>query len=573
MLILRLMVSDKPGVQRLVQICKLKGIKEVVFSPGSRNSPLVISFAGDPAFECMTIPDERVAGFFAMGMAQQLLRPVVICCTSGSAVVNYAPAVVEAYYQKIPLLVITADRPEEKIDQGAGQTMRQHNVYANYIKASYQLQQEAVNIADLQANDQLISDAIDQCSRGSFGPVHINFPLKEPLYQQTVYKNHDDLVVGNLQGEHRLPTHSIVNAIIEKWKTFDKKLIIFGQAMPNDDVNLILANLAEREDIAVISETTSNVTSSQVNPCIDRMITILSNNEINAIIPDVIISLGDAIVSKRIKTLFINHRPNEHWYVNEQDKALDTYECLTMHIKASALDFLTALQQLPKLSSHYQQQWNHHHASTQVKHNKFLEKCPWSDLKVFDHILSSVPPHSDLHISNSSPIRYTQLFNQRADINYFCNRGVSGIDGCTSTAAGAAHANRRVTTIITGDLAFMYDSNALWNQYMAGWLKIIIVNNGGGGIFKIIPGPETTDQYKEFFATEQSYTAEYIAKTFKSPYRQASSESELKSSLDWLYDNTFVRPAILEIMTLNEPNEDILSQYFNFLKSDKQLAD
>ncbi len=560
------MVSDKPGVQRLVQICKHKGITDVVFSPGSRNSPLVITFAGDPDFNCITIPDERVAGFFAMGMAQQLQRPVMICCTSGSAAVNYAPAIVEAYYQKIPLLVITADRPVEKIDQGAGQTMRQKDVYANYIKASYQLQQEAVEIADLQANDRLISEAIDTCSLSAMGPVHINFPLKEPLYQQVEYTAYDDLDLTSAKNDNTLSQSEIIKLISTKWDQYEKKLIIYGQSMPSDQIHQVLRELAGRKDIAIISENTSNVKSNQVNPCIDRMITTFSDAAVEEIIPDLIISLGDAIISKKIKQLFINHKPKAHWFVNEQDYALDTYESLSMHIQTSALNFLSVIQQLPARASEYQQRWKSHHESTSSSHDGFLEGCPWSDLKVFDHVLRSVPANSDLHVANSSPIRYTQLFNQRKDIHYYCNRGVSGIDGCTSTAAGAAHASKRLTTIITGDLAFMYDSNALWNQYLENQLRIIVINNGGGGIFKIIPGPGSTAQYKEFFATEQSYTAEHIARAFHSPYRQAGSETELISALDWLYTTSFERPAILEIMTLHEANEAILQQYFDFLK-------
>jgi len=176
--------TDKPGIQRLVKLCEVKGVKNVVFSPGSRNAPLVISFNGQEYFDCITIPDERVAAFVAMGMALKLQEPVIICCTSGSAALNYAPAIVEAYYQKIPLLVLTADRPTERIDQGAGQTMRQKNVYANYIKGSFELIQEAETASDLRRNDRIICEAINLSKAGAKGPVHINVPLAEPLYGQ-----------------------------------------------------------------------------------------------------------------------------------------------------------------------------------------------------------------------------------------------------------------------------------------------------------------------------------------------------------------------------------------------------
>ena len=564
------MVSDKPGVQRLVQICKAKGITDVVFSPGSRNSPLVITFADDPHFNCITIPDERVAGFFAMGMALQLRRPVIICCTSGSAALNYAPAIVEAYYQNIPLLVITADRPVEKIDQGAGQTMRQKNVYANYIKVSYELTQEAESEQDLHANDRLISEAIDNCTSETDGPVHINFPLKEPLYDQVAYYDIEDLDMTRSINNELAITAEVSLKMKEEWMSYPKKLIIFGQSMPSEAIQLAVEAVADRSDIAIISETTSNINGSDVNPCIDRMITTFSEEEATACIPDLIISLGGAIVSKKIKSLFIKLKPKAHWYVSEQEQPQDTYESLTMHVQTSALQFLRMIKKFPEHgAANYQRLWTNHHEKTSQSHDKFLDDCPWSDMLSFHHILQRIPSRSDLHLSNSSPIRYTQLFNQRDDIQYYCNRGVSGIDGCTSTAAGAGHASQNLTTIVTGDLAFMYDSNALWNQYLGGQLRIIIINNGGGGIFKIIPGPASTDQYKEFFATEQSYTAEHIAKTFYCSYQQAKDETELLKGLDWLYSTSFDKPAILEVMTMKVDNEVILGNYFEFMKADK----
>jgi len=560
------MVSDKPVIQRLIKICEAKEIKHIVFSPGSRNAPLVISFDEQDYFDCITIPDERVAAFYALGMAQQLQEPVIICCTSGSAALNYAPAIVEAYYQKIPLLVLTADRPVERIDQGAGQTMRQKNVFSNYVKGSFELIQEATLLSDLKHNDRLISEAINLSRQGAKGPVHINVPLAEPLYGQVKMPTHIDIQLIKTEDASLSISSKTQEAIIDVWKRSTKKLIICGQALPDKDLDILLEKIAQDTSVAVISESCANRYLSPFNPCIDRLITTIRDEELEEFKPDVVVSIGDAIISKKIKALINQYQPSEHWFVNEQDNAQDTFRCLTKHIKSSAYTFLKLLPKYESDSS-YSQTWQDRHLQTKQKHKTFLQSCKWSDLLTFDTILKRIPPKSDLQVSNSSAIRYVQLFDQRADLNYYCNRGVSGIDGCTSTAAGAAIASKKLTTLITGDMAFFYDSNALWNHHLPTNLRIIIINNGGGGIFKIIPGPSTTKQYKQYFATEQNQSAEYLAKAFNCEYFAVHDEYTLSKYLDMLFSESFVKPPILEVFTNKVENELILNRYFEYLKT------
>lgn len=560
------MASNKVFIQRLVKLCELKKIKHVVFSPGSRNAPLVITFDEHPSFDCITIPDERVAGFFAIGMAQQLQEPVIICCTSGSAALNYAPAIVEAYYQKIPLLVLTADRPVEWIDQGAGQTMRQKNVYSNYIKASYELIQEAVSPSDLLHNDRIICDAINLTRAGAKGPVHINIPLAEPLYNQVEMPNSfEDLQVAKLQTQHTSINGKQLAIIQNLWNTHTKKLIICGQALPDKTLDRALDKIAQDPSVAIISETCSNRFANPFNPCIDRLITTIEEHELETFKPEIVVSLGDAIISKKIKVLLRNYKPKEHWFVNQQENPQDTFGCLTKHIRTTSLEFLSQLP-FSESTSTFNDIWHKRHQHTKARHQQFINECPWSDLLAFHSILQSLPSKTPVQISNSSAIRYIQLFDQREDLRYYCNRGVSGIDGCTSTAAGAAFASKELTTLITGDMAFYYDSNALWNHHLPSNLRIILINNGGGGIFKIIPGPKTTDQYKKYFATEQTQTAEFIAKAFQCEYFVADSAESLSRNLSLLYSKTFDRPPILEIMTEDVNNEDVLDRYFNSLK-------
>lgn len=561
------MVSDKPFIQRLVKICEAKKVKHVVFSPGSRNAPLVISFANTEYFDCITIPDERVAAFYALGMAQQLQEPVIICCTSGSAALNYAPAIVEAYYQKIPLLVLTADRPVERIDQGAGQTMRQKNVYSNYIKGSFELIQEASLMTELRHNDRLICEAINLSMQVIKGPVHINIPLAEPLYGQMEMPDQIDLQLIHSEDSELSVSKKNQDVILDLWSKANKKLIICGQALPNKEIDMLLEKLAQDPSIVVISETCANRYLTPFNPCIDRLITTIREDELDNFKPDLVISLGDAIISKKIKVLINQYQPDQHWFVNEQENSHDIFGCLTKHIKSSAEYFLNLLPENPSVSS-YSETWQNRHTLTKIKHKDFLKSCPWSDLLAFGIILTQIPSQSDLQVSNSSAIRYVQLFDQRADLDYYCNRGVSGIDGCTSTAAGAAMASKNLTTLITGDMAFFYDSNALWNHHLPTNLRIIIINNGGGGIFKIIPGPNTTEQYRQYFATEQNQSAKYIAKAFDCEYFAVEDQHSLSKYLDMMFNESFEKPPILEVFTNEVENELILNRYFEYLKAD-----
>jgi len=560
------MISNKPGIQLLVKICEQHSIKHVVFSPGSRNAPLVISFDDNPNFNCLTIPDERVAAFFAMGIAQQQREAVIICCTSGSAALNYAPGIVEAYYQKIPLIVLTADRPIDRIDQGAGQTIRQRNIFTNYVKASYELLEEAQEEIDLVVNAKIIHEAIQLASQIPFGPVHINIPLEEPLYNIIEDSPIKLPAIDDLPRPNLTLSGKVKNEIVQDWNSYNKKLIICGQQQVNKNLNKEISRVGKSESVVVISETTANINSDVINPCIDRLITTIEENEIDNFIPDLLVSIGDAVVSKKIKKLFQQHPPRAHWYVNEQEEAQNTYKCLTKHIRSSALNVLQLLSDTTVNGSNFKSIWTDRNTISRERHLAFLKECEWSDLKAFEVILKSIPTNGDLHISNSSPIRYVQLFDQRQDLSYFCNRGVSGIDGCTSTAMGSAYVTNNMTTLITGDLAFFYDSNAFWHEQLVSNLKVILINNGGGGIFRIIPGPSSTNQYKKFFSTDQHYSAVHIAKAFNCSYFKSNSVESLQKNLSLLYAQKSERPVILEVETLNVKSEQILSDYFDFIK-------
>jgi 2-succinyl-5-enolpyruvyl-6-hydroxy-3-cyclohexene-1-carboxylate synthase len=546
-----------PLAQSIIQICLAKGIKNIVISPGSRNAPLTIGFVNNPEFNCYSIADERCAAFFALGIAQQIQKPVAVVCTSGSALLNYYPAFAEAFYSQIPLIVISADRPQSKIDIGDGQTIRQEKVFKNHSLYNANLTEEASI-----ENDLKINKAINKAFTKK-GPVHINAPFEEPLYQ-TVSKLDVDVTISAFKKiNHKISIEQLIE-FTNIWNKSKKKLILVGENKPNEIDAEIVASFAKDDSVVVMTETTSNLHHPSFLNTIDTIITPFSKREFKSLQPDILITFGGMVVSKRIKAFLRAYQPTHHWHIDTL-RAYDTYGCLTQHFKVSPNQFFN--QFLPftiPIRSNYFSTFGKISALREKKHQEYVAKIPFSDFKAFEKIIPSLPENSMLHLSNSSAIRYAQLFAIKPSIEVFCNRGTSGIDGSTSTAIGAAVANNKPTVLIAGDIGFLYDSNALWNEYTPKNFKIILINNGGGGIFRILPGHEETPVFNKFFETSHCLTAEQLAKMYGFEYSIASDKASLDKSLTTLYAEND-KPCILEVFTPTLENHKILLQYFQEL--------
>jgi 2-succinyl-5-enolpyruvyl-6-hydroxy-3-cyclohexene-1-carboxylate synthase len=544
-----------PLAQAVIEIFRQKEIQHIVISPGSRNAPLTMGFTNQEGFTCYSIADERCAAFFALGLAQQLLKPVAVVCTSGSAVLNYYPAVAEAFYSQIPLLIVSADRPKSKIDIGDGQTIRQENVFANHIVFSANLTENAS-----EHNDNLIVSAIETALFQK-GPAHINVPFEEPLYETLL----EPTYIPKLTFSTIEEIEFILDAkFISEWQSAKKKLILVGELLPNAIEQKYIDSLAEDKSVLVLLEKTSNLHHATFIDRIDTLISTFTEEEKLNFQPDILLTFGGMVVSKRIKSLLRNYQPKQHWHIDEI-RAYDTFGCLSNHFKTSISEFFKQLfnKELKTVSSyqsHFQAIWQ----DRLVKHEKYISEILFSDFKVFDFLSSHLPENIQLQVSNSSPIRYLQLVNCNKTIEVFCNRGTSGIDGSTSTAIGAAVANKKPTILITGDISFLYDSNALWNNYIPKNFKIILINNSGGGIFRILPGHQETETFNTFFETSHRLTAEHLAKMFAFEYTSVQNEPELHSIWDSFISNDN-KPSILEIFTPEKINDVVLLDYFKKL--------
>ncbi|MCG8750031.1 2-succinyl-5-enolpyruvyl-6-hydroxy-3-cyclohexene-1-carboxylic-acid synthase [Tenacibaculum finnmarkense] len=571
------MYPKKELAQLVISACHQFNLDTVIISPGSRNAPLTIGFSNHPEIETLSVVDERCAAFFALGIAQQKRKPVAMICSSGSALLNYYPAIAEAFYSNIPLVVISADRPKHLIDIGDGQTIRQENVFENHVLFSANLT-ESTNKSGNQfiQNKTLVSKAL-QIAISKKAPVHINVPFDEPLYETVDELKKVDFSENldeNYKNQENLDEN--YEKLLEIWNTSSKKMILVGSHFPEDELQAVLSDLADNQSVLVFTETTSNLDHLKFINSIDKLIIPLNEADFSALRPAVLITLGGMVISKKIKQFLRKYTPKHHWHIDEF-KAMDTYQCLSEFMQEKPVHFLRKLvnqqedyqgnkvSELAEVSNFYQQKWLVKKQERDQKHQQYLANCEYSDLKVFETILKAIPSNSQLQISNSSIIRYSQLFDTNKTLQIFCNRGTSGIDGSTSTAIGAGFATKTIkrTTFITGDLSFFYDSNALWNTNIPSDFRIIIINNAGGGIFRFIPGPSTTNA-TSYFETPHNLTAEHLAKMYDFEYTAISNLEELTAGLPDFYTKS-VQPKIMEIFTPKEINDVVLKNYFKNL--------
>lgn len=552
--------SSKKSIQILAQTLKAYGVEDVVVSPGSRNAPIAIHFAESEYFNCYSIVDERSAAFVAMGMSISTKKPTAITCTSGSAAANYYPAITEAFYANIPLLVLTADRPTDYVDIFDGQTIRQKNLFQQHSFGDFELMEDSKPEAE-EYNAEIIKRAVELCVEKS-GPVHINIPLEEPLYDLISELPNLPDIENTLQPKpYTLPAE-----LAAEWNTSKRILILAGTLSDNQELENQLSQLVKNHSVVVLSEVNSNLHNEKFFRHIDRYVLNFKEEEFAQYAPDLLITVGQNVVSKKVKQFLRKARPKAHWHIDEVWHP-DTYFALTRKITTKPEIFFGKLLNIVSLEPQaYFNLWDVLRHKQDARHAEYVARTGFSDFYFFQLLAQKVPENFDIHFSNSSAIRYAQLFEYRNRI--FCNRGTSGIDGSTSTAMGYAIKSNRPTLLVTGDLSFFYDINGLWNQYIPPFTRIIIFNNSEGNIFKIIPGPRNSNEsvLDEFIATRHHRNAELIAKHFGFDYTRVEDDRTLERVLGNFF-NPDSQPKILEVYTGEINNADILRGYFNYLGS------
>ena len=563
----------------IAELCARKGVTQAILCPGSRCAPLTLAFSNHDNFEVRTISDERSAAFIAHGIAQQLQSPVVLVCTSGSAAYNFAPAVAEAFFQESPLLIFTADRPKEWIDQYDGQTIRQENIFGVHVKKSFSLPEDYDHPDSVWYIHRTINEAINLAKELPRGPVHINVPLREPLYpakNEKITFSKNLKLISVAKSSAVLPKEDFIE-LQKRLTGFSKTLIVAGQHDFDDALARVLDKFASANQTPVVGDVLSNL---HANPSVirysDSFLALCEDDVLRSLQPELLITFGKSIISKHTKLFLRKLKPLEHWHVQPAGTPADTFQSLTKTIRCEVKDFFKSLSSEKKEKGFENQKkenflriWQAEEHRTVLSMSTYFSAPIFSELALVKEFISSLPPRCNLHLANSMAVRYANFAGIEAGkkgIHVYANRGTSGIDGCTSTAVGHTLCNEVPNFLITGDMAFFYDRNAFWHNYPLPNLHVLVLNNQGGIIFNIIDGPGNVAERDEFFVTKQKLTAKHLAIEYDFPYLLVDPAKKIKNGIkDFLIFGG--KTKIMEMLSNQEENKKEFEKFKQQIKS------
>ena len=561
------MYSNKENVNILTALLVAHGVRHAVVCPGSRNAPIVHNLNECPDIACYPVTDERSAGFYALGMSQALTKPVcvkepvVVCVTSGTALLNLAPAIAEAYYQRWPLVVISADRPPQWIDQLDGQTLPQPDALGRFVAKAVSLPEPRDDEERWYCN-RLVNEVLLK-SREGF-PVHINVPIAEPLFSfttQTLPAQRKIELIGSLMN-NRLFRETFLSAFFQA----RKPMVIVGQTYFDD--SCMAADLYEIGAYAVVlSESLTNT----VERChFDEVLPLLEGDD--SYKPDFILYLGGTLVSKRLKRFIRGLSDVSVWSVSEDGAVYDTFMHLTGIIKGSVYEatvlLMDAIEQSTATHTEtFVERWNRllqracAHADAYEPAYSQMAAVKWFERRIEEKKISK---KASFHYANSTAIRLANIY---ACHYVYCNRGVNGIDGSLSTAAGFSLVKDDTVYCVIGDLSFFYDQNALWNQNLKGNFRVLLLNNGKGGIFNMLPGLEQSPVRDSFVAASHQTSAEGICQQNHVVYLRADDMEQMQKGIETLLSLESDRPVLLEVFTNASEDESAYRLYFKQLQT------
>lgn len=563
--------TAKKVARMIASLLCAHGVKEAVISPGSRNAPLIVAVERHPRINTRVVIDERSAAFIALGMSNAAgSSPVALVCTSGTAPLNYAPAIAEAFYRHAPLVVITADRPSEWIDQDDSQTIKQPGIYNNFIKGSFDIPVESDEPDRMWMINRTVNDAISLATDGLPGPVHINVRLADPLGD--IEEIDDNDIYGdetrciNICGNsYQIDSVSIAN-LSEQIKSPAKVLVLAGFMEPCglDDA---LNRLAQQPNIVVMHEAQSNLHKNNTFISnIDATLRYIGAELDERYTPDIVITSGGSLTSRMVKEWLRRCPSLKHWSIGVNDHAIDCFRKLSLRLSVPPAIALKALadgleNQQPAADIEFKRYWLDAKIKSSESAEEWAQQSPWCDFKAVHSLLKALPERYNLQLSNGTAVRYVQLFDYSKASRIDCNRGVSGIDGCTSTAIGSALMSRNPTVLITGDMSMQYDIGALACTFIPANFKIVVLNNGGGGIFRFIRTTRNLEELQRDFVADVRLPLAKLSEAYGFNYYSAADESEFDHVInDFFEDNS--RPSILEIATDGELSASNLRNFF-----------
>lgn len=556
----------------LVALCAERGIRHAVISPGSRSAALTLAFARHSSIETKVIPDERSAGYIALGMAQQLQEPVVLVCTSGTAASNLVPAITEAFFLGVPLLVLTADRPPEWIGQQDGQMIYQQDVFGKHVRKAFQLPADYAHPDALWSIERQVNEAINLAQSPVQGPVHVNVPIREPFYPT----ESERFFFGRPRQMVRIGAESVLPP--ETWaeiaETLDRhtgRVLIAAGQLPGYSAELtaVLEQLRTEFGIPVLGDIISNIHQTGTFVSHQDYFLASAGPELQ---PDLLITFGDAFVSKNVRLYFRKHKPFLHWHLSLRPELIDPFQTLTHQLPIEPLYFFRNVLEALDLrayrdgdeepDSNLLQTWETADRLAGATIHREIQRFEgFGEFAAVADFLESLPEPAQLHLANSMSVRYANYLGLPGrQITVFSNRGTSGIDGCVSTAVGAALVSGEPVYLLVGDVAFFYDRNALWHPHLPANLRIVLLNNSGGSIFRMIDGPSRQPELGQYFETQHTTSAERTCLDAGIDYFRAKDRDTLLTGLSELKKEG-TKAKLLEISTDPESNQKYFARF------------
>ncbi|MDE6643826.1 MAG: 2-succinyl-5-enolpyruvyl-6-hydroxy-3-cyclohexene-1-carboxylic-acid synthase [Muribaculaceae bacterium] len=559
-----MLTTAKYTCRQLAVLIQKSNISHAVLCPGTRDTPIIMALNRTANIKCDIVIDERSAAFTALGIASITDSPVALVCTSGTAPLNFAPAIAEAYYRNIPLIVITADRPSAWIDQDDSQTIRQPGIYTNYIKRQYTLPDNPTEPDLKWMVNRSLNDGLWAATTAPAGPVHFNIEIGEPISAEAEIDDEDIRQINYTSFIADFPTsqsREIAQSLADK-----RVLIVAGFNKPDYHLNRALTRLATVSNVAILAEATANIQPSKgIVTAIDPTLIVADKQSLR---PDVVITLGGSIVSRNLKET-IRRWGSKHWYVGVQDHTIDCYQSLDTVFNIEPRYFFQKLapsmQRYSTGKSDYRDRW----LAAQQKALDLTAgfDAQWSDMLAINMISHMIPRDYNIAVSNGMTLRH--LLATPPDVHRLdCNRGVSGIDGSTSTAIGASSAYNNPTMLITGDMSAQYDMGALASPLITPRFKMVVINNGEGNIFRVIKTTRALPELDTYMASSVNLPLAEIARAYGFNVLEATTPDSLKKSFRTLL-NDHTRPTLLIIKTDPRQSAAEYLRYINYLRQSR----
>ncbi len=570
------MFSDISNVNIVTSLLVAHNVRHVVVCPGSRNAPLVHDFHVHEKIKCYPITDERSAGFFALGMAQALEEPVAVCVTSGSAVLNLAPAVAEAAYQHVMVVVVSADRPMQWIGQLDGQTLPQTDVFGRLVNKAVSLPSAISNEEQRWLCNRLVNEALLATAFPKQGPVHINVPIEEPLFRFSVKHLPNERIIRRTAEYDDRCMSMVARWLLEA----SRPMVVVGQISggKNGDCDALC-----RKGIDLMASIGVLIVEKLCRlpipfSLIDEALTLVGDDA--DYVPDLIVFVGGNVVSKKLKSFMRKAVQAKVVMINMDGDVNDVSMHATDVVVGKPVNLFRALAVMQetmivpesgeaihipeKKQRPFHQRWRRVLDFVGNFADEYVPQfSQMAAVKYFEQQLEDMEYDFHVHYANSMAIRLANIY---AGHHVMCNRGVNGIEGSLSTAAGFSVEAEGMTFCVVGDLSFFYDQNALWNVCLNGKFRIVLLNNGGGAIFKLLNGLESSEARDELVSGAHKVEARGICEQNDVGYIRAANMEEMEIGMVTLVTEQTNRPMLLEIVTDAETDASTIKNFINQLK-------